>query len=381
VNGTPEAAGARRQSHAGGEPLRVLLLIDTLVAGGKERQLVELVKGLSARKDVRAVLVILSERIEYQEIRGWGVPVYTYPRAVERDMKVLARLLRLAREFRPHVIHSWELMCTVYAVPAKLLVGASLINGIVRNAPDRIPAFRKLWIRHHLTLPFSDIVLGNSQGGLRAYGVPPRKAACIYNGFDMERLEGLPPVTEVRDALGLHTPLIVGMVGNFSDKKDQKTLIEAARLILEKRKDVAFLFIGDGEMLDECRQLADGDEHFRFLGRRNDVEAIVNTFDVGVLSTFTEGISNSVMEYMALGKPVVASGGGGTGELVREGETGFLVPARDPDALAARIRQLLDDPVLRREMGLSGKRRIAGEFSLETMTDRFVSLYKSCADL
>ncbi|MDH4070311.1 MAG: glycosyltransferase, partial [Ignavibacteria bacterium] len=126
------------------EPVRVMLLIDTLVAGGKERQLVELVKGLSLRDDVHAVLVILSEKIEYEEVRGLKVPLYTFRRKTERDLGVLWKMVRLAREFRPDVIHSWELMCSVYAVPLKIAVGAKLVNGTVRNAPARIRAFSRL---------------------------------------------------------------------------------------------------------------------------------------------------------------------------------------------------------------------------------------------
>lgn len=360
------------------EPVRVLLLIDTLVAGGKERQLVELVKGLSLRDDVRAVLVILSEKIEYEEVRGLRIPLYTFRRRTERDLGVLWKIIRLAREFRPDVIHSWELMCSVYAIPVKLAVGAKLVNGTVRNAPERIPAFGKLSVRHHLTRPFSDIILGNSEKGLDAYRVPPAKRHCIYNGFDMGRLAGLPAPEKVRRQLGIETTFVVGMVGTFSEKKDQPTLIRAARSVLEKNRDVTFLFLGAGERLEHCRELARGEERIRFLGRRDDVEAIVNAFDIGVLSTFTEGISNAVMEYMALGKPVIASIGGGTGELVKDQETGYLVPSGDPILLADRILHLLSQPDHAREMGVAGRKRIETAFSLETMTDRFVELYRRC---
>ena len=361
------------------EPVRVMLLIDTLVAGGKERQLVELVKGLSLRDDVHAVLVILSEKIEYEEVRGLKVPLYTFRRKTERDLGVLWKMVRLAREFRPDVIHSWELMCSVYAVPLKIAVGAKLVNGTVRNAPARIRAFSRLSVRHHLTRPFSDVILGNSEKGLDAYGVPAGKRHCIYNGFDMQRLAGLPEAKEIRRELGIATTFVVGMVGNFSEKKDQPTLIRAARSVLERNNDVTFLFIGAGDLLEQCRDLAGGEERIRFLGRREDVEAIVNAFDIGVLSTFTEGISNSVMEYMALGKPVIASIGGGTGELVIDQKTGYLVPTGDANVLADRILYLLSHPGEARSMGMAGRKRIESEFSLETMTSRFVAMYRRCA--
>src|SRR5438876_8916005 len=104
---------------------------------------------------------------------------------------------------------------------------------------------------------------------------------------------------------------------------------------------------------------------------------MVKTFTVGVLSTFTEGISNSVMEYMALKKPVVATDGGGTRELVVEGETGFLVPPGKPEALAAKIEYLLDNPDDARRMGEAGAARLRCEFSIARMIEKTVNLYEA----
>jgi glycosyltransferase involved in cell wall biosynthesis len=130
-----------------------------------------------------------------------------------------------------------------------------------------------------------------------------------------------------------------------------------------------------------CRALAGEmeNETVFFPGRieTKQVESIVNVFDIGVLATFTEGISNSVMEYMMLGKPVIATDCDGTRELVIHQDTGFLVPRSDAEALAARIGQLLDDPLLGAEMGARGRTRIEREFSLQRMTDEFCGLFRS----
>ena len=107
-----------------------------------------------------------------------------------------------------------------------------------------------------------------------------------------------------------------------------------------------------------------------------DTESLVKVFDVGVLATFTEGISNSVMEYMACGKPVVATAGGGTTELVIEGQTGYLVPPSDPARLAAAIERLLSDPALRQRLGAAGRERVATAFSLGRMVERHRETYR-----
>lgn len=134
-------------------------------------------------------------------------------------------------------------------------------------------------------------------------------------------------------------------------------------------KEVVFVAVGDGETLEASKKLSADVGALKFLGKRKNVEEIVATFDIGVLSTFTEGISNSVMEYMALRKPVVATDGGGTRELVVDGETGFLVPPGNADSLAAKIEHLLDNPDTARHMGEAGEARLKREFSLTRMDE------------
>jgi glycosyltransferase involved in cell wall biosynthesis len=122
--------------------------------------------------------------------------------------------------------------------------------------------------------------------------------------------------------------------------------------------------------------VSDAGDHVQFLGRHKDVEKITSSFSIGVLATFTEGISNSIMEYMVMAKPVVATDCGGSRELVLEGKTGFLVPPQDPVALADRIAYLLDNPDEARRMGQAGKKHIEEHFSLKTMVDKTVDIYE-----
>jgi glycosyltransferase involved in cell wall biosynthesis len=167
------------------------------------------------------------------------------------------------------------------------------------------------------------------------------------------------------------------MVANFSRFKDHPTFLRAAQHILATRRDVVFVMVGGGETMDACRRtvMPANQDGLLFAGDRADVESIVNVFDVGALATFTEGIPNAIMEYMALGKPVVASGGGGIPELMVDGETGFLTEAGDASGFAARIGWLLGDETRRRTMGEAGRDRIAREFSLERMTEAHRGLY------
>jgi glycosyltransferase involved in cell wall biosynthesis len=155
--------------------------------------------------------------------------------------------------------------------------------------------------------------------------------------------------------------------------------------ICQVRDDVTFVAVGAGETLSQVRDRVPREllPHINFLGQQEDVESIINLFTVGVLVTNTrlhgEGISNAITECMALGKPVVATNDGGTPELVLEGRTGFLVPSHDAEALTDRILKLLNDRRLANEFGAEGRRRIETAFSLDTMTNAYLRLYREVA--
>jgi glycosyltransferase involved in cell wall biosynthesis len=132
------------------------------------------------------------------------------------------------------------------------------------------------------------------------------------------------------------------------------------------------LALGTDTDSDEAKAHIDSKylDHFRLLGKRSDVESLVNAMDICVLSTFTEGISNSILEYMALGKPVIASYGGGTNEIIEDGKTGFLVKPSDTDELVMKIETVLNDPAVRNSFGLAGKERIKTIFSINNMINQ-----------
>jgi glycosyltransferase involved in cell wall biosynthesis len=365
----------------GGRFVRILFVADTLGSGGKERQLVELLKGLDGISGVQYCLCLLSRNVHYDDAKSLNGTVHYLERKVRYDPWIFVRLYSICRKFRPDVIQSWELMCSVYSLPVAKLLGIKFVN-MIRNAPETIPAFGKTWIRSKLTFPFSDLILANSEAGLRAYGIRSVAQRPIHNGFDFNRLKNLESKENVRSRFGINSAKIVGMVGKFHPKKDNATFLRAAIRVCTVRDDVTFLAVGDGVNLERCKKLVPPELAARilFVGKQKQVEAIVNLFDIGVLATFTEGISNSIMEYMALGKPVVATKGGGTAELVIEGVTGFLVGVSDPEEMAKKIIVLLDDPQRAAAMGRSGRERLEREFNLAKMTDDFVRAYERCVN-
>jgi glycosyltransferase involved in cell wall biosynthesis len=363
--------------------MRVLQIIDSLIGGGKERQFVELLKGLRREPDITCHAVVMSDVIEYKEFHELGVPFTVLPRASRYDFSVFSRLHAAMRSFRPDIVQSWNSMCSIYAAPLAKLAGAKFIDGFVRAAAANRNLRDPDYFRSRFTLPLTDLVVANSRAGLSAYSIPARKAVCIHNGFDPARIGGLTAPETMRQSLGIETPFVIGMVASFSHFKDYETYFAAAEHICTQRDDVTFVAIGAGpHFADYQRRYPEAHyPRIRLLGRRADVESIVNIFSVGVLTSNTdthgEGISNAIMEYMALGKPAVATDCGGNSELILEGETGYLIGSRDVAGLTDRVSSLLDDPARARGLGEAGRRRISDTFSLERMTANYIALYRN----
>lgn len=358
--------------------MRILFFIDSFPAGGKERRLVELMKGLRAQSGYEFELAIMTHDVHYKEVFELCNKVHFVVRKTKKDFSVFGQFHRLCKDFRPDIVHCWDSMTAVYLVPLTFLHRFKLVNGMIADTPA-ITGFRnKNWLRGKLTFPFSHAIVGNSMAGLKAYGAPSRKSHCIYNGFSFSRTEQLQEPDTVRRQLNINTNLVIGMVASFSRFKDYPVYYKAALALLEERKDITFLAVGDHTDSDASKNLVplENQGNFRFLGRRPDAEALISCMDICVLATFTEGISNSVMEYMAMNKPVVATDGGGTKEIVEEGRTGYLVKAGDAAELASKIRLLLDDPVKRKEMGAAGRQRVKDHFLLTTMVEKYDVLYK-----
>ncbi len=359
--------------------MRILFFIDSFPAGGKERRLLELIKGLKQRSGVELGLVIMTDDVHYKEIYDLNIKIHFVIRRTKKDFSVFSRFYKICREFKPDIVHCWDSMTAVYLVPVCKMLRIKFVNGMVVDTPQKRNFRNKTWLRARLTFPFSNVIIGNSKAGLAAYGAPAKKSICIYNGFNFSRVKSLFSREQLLTKMNVQTKYVVGMVASFSIFKDYKTYYAAANIIFKKRKDITFFAIGDNTDSADSKQMA-GDEYseyFRLLGRNSDIESYINIMDICVLATFTEGISNSILEYMALGKPVIATDGGGTKEIVVDGKTGFLVNPENPDELAAKIEILLNDEILRINMGSEGKERVNKEFSIEKMIDSYYSHYNN----
>jgi len=358
--------------------VRILYFINGLHPGGKERRLLELLKYVITHNYAEVELALMSTEIRYPEVHSLGIKINYLIRRFKKDPGIFYHLYKLCKSFKPDIIHAWDSMTAVYTAPIVKLSGVKFINGMIVGAPERMNPLHSQWIRSRISFPFSDVIVANSFAGLKAYNAPGSKSVCIYNGFDNSRISRLTNKDIIRKKFDIHTVKIVGMVGEFSKRKDFESYILAAQKVVSMRDDVSFLTVGDGETLEKCKSMIvkQKTRNIKFLGWQSDVESIINVMDVGVLSTYTEGMSNSILEYMALGKPVVATDGGGTNEIVVDGVTGFLVPRGNIEVMAKKINALLDDNEGAKNMGDQGSQRVADLFSLDTMGSRYIDIYR-----
>jgi glycosyltransferase involved in cell wall biosynthesis len=199
----------------------------------------------------------------------------------------------------------------------------------------------------------------------------------------MQRFENLPSVESIKNRYGIHTPYMVLMAATFSSHKDYDLFLKVAKLVTTTRDDITFLGAGASDKDDADFQrmlrLSAGSPRIIFRDRISEIEAVMNAADVGILfsnkAVHGEGISNSVIEFMSLKKPVVANDAGGTVEVVRHNKNGYLITKETPAEIATLITGLIDDPEKRSAFGEASKNMINEMFSLEKMGQSFEKVY------
>jgi glycosyltransferase involved in cell wall biosynthesis len=213
-------------------------------------------------------------------------------------------------------------------------------------------------------------------------GIPRQRTVTVHEGIDLARVKAAPPAELHKELWLPHDAPLVGNVAALVPHKGQKYLIDAAARLLREALDTRVIIAGQGELHTAlAHQIKHHhlEKHVILAGFRPDVLSLHKAFDVFVMSSVTEGLGTSLLDAMACSRPVVATRVGGIPEVVIDGETGLLVPPRDPEALAAAIVRLVRDRCLREKMGAAGRARVESAFSAEHMVNNTLRVYERVA--
>ena len=301
------------------------------------------------------------------------------------------RLFRLFRQLRPQIVHTRNLAALELVVPAWAAgVGCRIHGEHGRDVGDLDGSNKKFqWVRR-LYAPFVTFYIALSRDLAQyltdAVGVERDKVGQIYNGVDAQRFhpaDRRPPIAGCPFNDPEHW--IVGTVGRMQTVKNQTDLarafIEVLRVEPSLRQRLRLVMIGEGDLRRRSQALLDeaGCADLAWLpGERGDVPDILRGLDCFVLPSLAEGVSNTILEAMACGLPVIATAVGGNGELIEDGVCGTLVPAADVSALAAALVDLAGDRERAAAMGRAGRQRVEREFSLTAMVGRYKEVYDRC---
>ena len=376
--------------------INVLQLIGSFNQGGSERQAVQLTRLL--REDGRFHVLVATldssgplgaqvQRLGLSEVPEYPLTSF-YDRNAVTQMK---RFVKYLKQNEVHVVHAHDFYTNIFGMTASTL--ARVPVRIASRRESSVRAAKQRFVERG-AYKLAQKVVANCEEvrqQLILEGVSATKVTTLYNGLD---LSSFAPQTgdrnEVLASLGLPVDvprrfitIVANMRAHFQEPtpvclKDHPTFLRAAKRVHEVIPDAAFVIAGEGEMLEATRKLAAElgiEKQTFFLGRCENVPVLLSASFACVLSSTAEGFSNSILEYMAAGRPVVATRVGGAAEAIEEGSSGYLVNAGDDESLAERLIRLLSDTARAEEMGQRGKEIVSEKFSSEAQLRRTTNLY------
>jgi glycosyltransferase involved in cell wall biosynthesis len=352
--------------------------------GGADQQLLSAAQVLRARGHEIHIVSLTPLGLMGHQARSLGLATDSLEmRRGVPDPRGLARLVRIVRAWKPDVVHSHMVHANLMARALRLLVPipvlVSTIHNVYEGGPLLMAAYRATnGLVDHMTIisqAAADRFVGERI-------VPQRLLTVIANGVDTERMRDVPPGTRagLRSALQVSEDRFVWLaVGRFETAKDYPNMLRAFAGVRAREAQAVLVIVGQGSLQGEAEALTAElglGGAVRFLGARSDIPAVMSAADGYVMSSAWEGMPMVLLEAAAAGLPIVATAVGGNGEVVRDGESGFLVPARDPAALAEGMLRLMALPQApRRAMGERGREHVRGNYGLHRVAERWERVY------
>jgi glycosyltransferase involved in cell wall biosynthesis len=364
--------------------MRVMFLSTSMGMGGADKQLLSAAELMHAQGHEVCIVSLTELGPMGLEARSQGIRTESLDmRRGVPDPRGLIRLIRLVRSWKPDVLHSHmihaNLMARAVRLFARVPVMVSTIHNIYEGGPLWMAAYRiSNGLVDHMT-----IISEAAADRFVKEGIVPRELlTCVPNGVDTERFRQVAPEAReaVRSSIGVNDGFVWLAVGRFEVAKDYPNMLHAFAQVCRRDSNAVLLLVGHGSLQQETESLAQSlglEDRIRFLGVRSDVPEVMAAADGYVMSSAWEGMPIALLEAAAAGLPIVATRVGGNHEVVREGESGFLVPPRDSDALGQAMLRLMEQtPERRREMGERGREHVRVHYGLGRVVERWQDLYR-----
>jgi len=364
--------------------VRVLFLSTSMGMGGADQQLLSAAREMLARGHEVFVISLTPLGPMGLEARSLGIPTESLDMARGiPDPRGLLRLARLVRAWRPDVLHSHMVHANLMARALRLLVPVPVLVSTIHNISE---GGALLMAGYRVTNGLVDHMTIISEAAadrfVRDRIIPRKLLSVIPNGVNADEFRNVPTVAResLRRSLGLDGEFAWLAVGRFEIAKDYPNMLHAFAKVREQEPRAVLLLVGRGSLQADTESLAaalDLESAVRFLGVRRDVPEILSAADGYLMSSAWEGMPMVLLEAAAAGLPIVTTAVGGNLEVVGDGESGFLVPPRDADALGEAMLRLMGLSYAdRRAMGERGRERVRSRYGLGRVVERWMELYR-----
>ncbi len=363
------------------EPVRVCFMIDRLSRAGTESQLLALIRELDRSRVLPSLVLLDGEDDLSCSLEPADCPVIRLGvrRLLSAQAATAARRLRAFwRNHRPDVLQAYFLDAAYFGVPLAKLSGVKKVIRVRNNLGYWVTLKHRAM--GQLVHPFVDTTLTNTDAGKHALVKGerhrPERVKVLANGVDTARFNRFlfPDTSKQR--------VRIGCVANLRAVKNIDGFMKAARIALDRHPKLVFEVAGEGEQREELEQLhtqLNLGDRFHLRGSVADVAGFLRPLDIAVLPSHSEGMSNALLEYMSAGRAVIATDVGANAELVRHQKDGLIVPARNPEAIASAIGELIANPLRAAGYGASARKRVEAEYSRDAMRRRFEDFYHTLA--
>ncbi len=369
--------------------IHVCHIIFRLDYGGLENGLVNLINHLPKEQYQHSIICLKGASDFRTRIAAPGVKIYDLEKKNGKDIGAYFRLYTLIRRLRPNIVHTRNIPTIDMLLPARIATRCQLVHsehGLDVNELDgrhcKYNLLRKL--SHLVVNNYISVSRDLAEWLNQEIRIPRNKISLIYNGVDTRLFSpGNSNIPELPAGFLPKDHFVIGTIGRLEPVKDQITLAKAFILLLQTRPElratVRLVIAGDGSLKKEIESIlaeAGAAEQAWLPGFYKDTAALYRIFSIFALPSKREGVSNTILEAMSSGLPVVATNVGGTPEIVTDSTTGKLVAADNPIEMAEGILRYLDDPALQRRHALQARRSAEQKYSLDAMVDGYRRVYE-----